>query len=118
MCFLTPGAPSADNRGGDLWASVSPPLGSPQSSLRTSPCLQVGLRILSCPLLRPQPLYQDLSLSETRNVKIFTPSNSTPVSLRPECQEIQHVLIRPMSSQRPPCSWAQGPLSPSSESLP
>ena len=45
---------------------LSPPSGSPQSSLRTLPCLQAAPGILSSTQLKPCLLYQFPSLSEPR----------------------------------------------------
>ena len=56
----------ANYRGGDLWGSVGPHAGAPQSSFRHLTLPPHRTWILASPQLKPRPLYQDPSLLKTR----------------------------------------------------
>ena len=64
--LLTAKSPRANYRGGDLWGSVGPHSGSPQSSFRHLTLPPHRTWILASPQLKPRPLYQDPSLLKTR----------------------------------------------------
>ena len=64
--MLSPQSPRANYRGRDLWGSVGPHSGSPQSSCRYLTLPPHRTWILTSPQLKPHPLFQDPSLLRTR----------------------------------------------------
>ena len=61
-----PGPPRATCKGGDLLGPFCPPSGSPQSCLRALTLVHQGPDILPSALMRPRPLSQVPSFSETQ----------------------------------------------------